>query len=134
MEDGHAIYLIHCIENPSQIHYDIVVQSMFYCAMLYDAQTEDITDSDTDSLHLSHYIYAENALPADTEKILPVVAMTLYFGTEPWTAPTDLHSSSISMRILWRNAPEKRSVKCTFTIPAKIAEYLRFHFLTQKQR
>ena len=92
MEDGNAAYLLLGIENQSQIHYAMPVRNMLYDAIQYVAQVEDTAKShrggdikaETDAEFLSGFYR--------TDRLLPVITLTLYFGADEWTAPKDLHS------------------------------------------
>ncbi|MBQ4397204.1 MAG: Rpn family recombination-promoting nuclease/putative transposase, partial [Clostridia bacterium] len=91
MRDGKAAYLLLGIENQSQIHYAMPVRNMLYDAMQYVSQVEEAGKShrkgkskpETGAEFLSGFYR--------TDKLLPVITLTLYFGAEPWTAPTDLY-------------------------------------------
>ena len=92
MEDDRTAYMLLGIENQSEIHYAMPVRNMLYDAIQYVAQIEDTACShkmgekmpETRAEFLSGFY--------KTDKILPVVTLTLYFGADEWTAPRDLHS------------------------------------------
>ena len=93
MEDENAAYLLLGIENQSQIHYAMPIRNMLYDAMQYVSQVEDTakshrgketTHSETGAEYLSGFYR--------TDRLLPIVTLTLYFGADEWTAPKDLHS------------------------------------------
>ena len=91
MEDGEAIYVALGIENQSQIHYAMPVRIMFYDAAYYVSQVEKTsakhrTDSDkpeTNAEILSGFYR--------TDKLIPVVTVVYYFGSDSWTAPRSLY-------------------------------------------
>lgn len=91
MEDDKAAYLLLGIENQSQIHYAMPVRNMLYDAMQYVSQVENAAKShrkgkekpETEAEFLSGFYR--------TDKLIPVITLTLYFGAEEWTAPIDLH-------------------------------------------
>jgi hypothetical protein len=91
MQDGNAAYMLLGIENQSQIHYAMPVRNMLYDAMQYVSQVEDASRShrngeakpETSAEYLSGFYR--------TDKLLPVITLTLYFGAEQWVAPTDLY-------------------------------------------
>ena len=91
MEDDKAAYLLLGIENQSQIHYAMPVRNMLYDAIQYAAQIENTAKAHRKSGH-------KPATGAEflsgfygTDKLLPVITLTMYFGAEQWTAPTDLY-------------------------------------------
>ncbi len=91
MQDDKAAYLLLGIENQSQIHYAMPVRNMLYDVMQYASQVESAAKShrrdgakpETGAEFLSGFYR--------TDKLLPVITLTLYFSAEPWTAPTDLY-------------------------------------------
>ena len=94
MEDGRRAYLVLGIENQSQIHYAMPVRNMLYDAIQYMSQVEERRKArrksgetsetgETPEEYLSGFGYSD--------KLLPVVTLTLYFGAEKWTAPRDLY-------------------------------------------
>ena len=92
MTDDHAAYLLLGIENQSQIHYAMPVRNLLYDAIQYAVQVDRIASAhktnkdtpETKAEFLSGFF--------STDKLLPVITMTLYFGPDEWTAPKDLHS------------------------------------------
>ena len=91
MKSGRNTYLVLGIENQSEIHYAMPVRNMLYYAIQYTNQVEEIAkdhkankDSGTKAEFLSGF--------HKTDKLSPVITLTLYFGADEWTAPKDLHS------------------------------------------
>ena len=91
MEDDKAAYLLLGIENQSEIHYAMPVRNMLYDAIQYVAQVDEAAKShrigdkapETRAEFLSGFY--------KTDRILPVITLTLFFGADEWTAPKDLH-------------------------------------------
>ena len=91
MEDDRAAYLLLGIENQSDIHYAMPVRNMLYDAVQYVSQVDQSAKShrngglkpETGAEFLSGFYR--------TDKLIPVITLTLYFGAEQWTAPTDLY-------------------------------------------
>ncbi len=89
--DKNAAYLLLGIENQSQMHYAMPVRNMLYDAIQYASQVDEASkahrkDSDsaeTQAEFLSGFY--------KTDKLLPVITLTVYFGADKWEAPTDLH-------------------------------------------
>ena len=90
MSDGNAAYLILGIENQSQIHYAMPVKNMLYDALQYAAQVDEIAKShrnnkdkaDTHDEFLSGFY--------STDKLLPVITLTILWNGSEWTAPRSL--------------------------------------------
>lgn len=126
MEDDKAAYMLLGIENQSEIHYAMPVRNMLYDAIQYVAQVEDTARShkmgdkmpETRAEFLSGFY--------KTDKLLPVITLTLYFGADEWTAPKDLHSMlSADKEIL----PFVDNYHLHLIAPAEIAdnEFTKFH-------
>ena len=90
MTDDLAAYLLLAIENQSNVHNAMPVRTMLYDALQYAAQVAETAAS-----------YKEAKKPQTgteflsgfrlTDKLLPVITLTLHFGSEKWDAPRDLH-------------------------------------------
>ena len=89
MQSSKSYYLLLGIENQSDIHYAMPVRNMLYDALVYSRQVETITKS-------NH----ENELANDSstflsgfskkDKLIPVITVTVYWGSDPWDAPVTL--------------------------------------------
>ena len=92
MEDGNTAYLILGIENQSQIHYAMPVRNMLYDAMQYVAQVDSASKR-----HRSNERHAPSGAEYlsgfyRSDRLIPVITLTLYFNDDKWTVPRDLHS------------------------------------------
>ena len=91
MRDGRATYLMLGIENQAEVHYAMPVRNMLYDAIQYANQVEEIAKT-----HKANKDYGTRAEFISgfhkTDRIFPVITLTLYFGADEWTAPRDLHS------------------------------------------
>lgn len=77
------------IENQSDIHYAMPVRQMLYNAMSYTMQVDSIAKehwNNDDLLGSQKYLSGFSK----EDKILPVITVTLYWGDQPWDAPTNL--------------------------------------------
>ncbi len=91
MADDEAIYAALGTENQSQIHFAMSVRIMFYDAAYYVSQIEETAvkhraNSDkpeTGAEFLSGFYR--------TDKLIPVITVVFYFGSEPWTGPRSLY-------------------------------------------
>jgi hypothetical protein len=89
MENEMATYLILGAENQTDINYATVVKDMIYDALRYGKQVsqkakqhrelKDITGSE----FLSGF--------AKTDRLKPIITLTIYFGADDWDAPRSLH-------------------------------------------
>ena len=91
MTDGNIAYVLLGIENQSEIHYAMPPKNMLYDAAEYVSQVEDTAKShhsgkeksETGAEYLSGFYR--------TDKLLPVITLTVYFGAEKWNAPKSLY-------------------------------------------
>ena len=91
MADEKTAYLLLGIENQSQMHYAMPPRTMMYDSMQYIIQIDAIGKThkkNGDKASSAEYLSGLHA----NDKILPVITLTVYFGADEWTAPTDLHS------------------------------------------
>lgn len=91
MTDDRFVYLLLAVESQANVHNAIVVKDGLYDFIQYADQIEKIgkahrenNDEPTDS---SDYLSGFHK----TDKLIPVVTLVVYFGTEPWDAPRSLH-------------------------------------------
>lgn len=91
MEDDNAAYLLLGIENQSEIHYAMPVRNMLYDAIQYVAQVEETARSHrmSDKMPETRAEFLSGFYK--TDKLLPIITLTLYFGADEWAAPKDLH-------------------------------------------
>ena len=92
MEDDNYTYLVLGIENQSEIHFAMPVKNMLYDAIQYSKQVEEAAKA-----HRKNKDSPESAGEFlsgfyRTDKLLPVITLTVYFGPDEWDAPKDLHS------------------------------------------
>ena len=94
MQDAHANYLILGVENQMEVHYAMPVRNMVYDTLQYDKQVAMIAaDNRRNKRFSSGNIRNSGEFLSGflkTDKILPVITLTLYFGTEPWDGPLSL--------------------------------------------
>ena len=86
MNDGKTAYLILGIENQSEVHYAMPVKNLIYDALNYGQQVNRIAalhrkekDVKTGAEYLSGF--------CKTDKIMPIITLTVYFGAKEWDAP-----------------------------------------------
>ena len=90
MRGPEAEYLLLGIENQSQVNYAMPVRNLLYDAMQYASQVNE-----TARLHKKDGVYGNNAEYLSgfhkTDRLIPVITLTIYFGAEVWDAPRSLH-------------------------------------------
>lgn len=127
MEDENAAYCLLAVENQSEIHEAMPPKNMLYDALDYVTQVEDIAKAHlengdkprTSSNYLSGFYRSD--------KLLPVITLTLYFGASKWDAPKSIHEMlSVQNEELLRFVPDYR---INLISPADIADedFSKFH-------
>ncbi|MDD6058855.1 MAG: Rpn family recombination-promoting nuclease/putative transposase [Ruminococcus sp.] len=91
MEDDKAAYLLLGIENQSDIHYAMPIRNMLYDAIQYVNQVDEISKEHRKSKKMPETKAEYLSGFYKTDKIIPVITVTLYFGADDWDAPRDLH-------------------------------------------
>ena len=91
MEDGNAAYLLLGVENQTDVNAVMPVRNMLYDSIQYSMQVTEIAKSHRKSGDKPKT--SEEFLSGfyRTDKLIPVITLTLYFGAEVWTAPKSLH-------------------------------------------
>ncbi|MCR5111385.1 MAG: Rpn family recombination-promoting nuclease/putative transposase [Ruminococcus sp.] len=92
MEDDRAAYLLLGIENQSDIHYAMPIRNMLYDAIQYVNQADAIAKEHRKSKKMPETRAEYLSGFYKTDRILPIITLTLYFGADEWDAPRDLHS------------------------------------------
>ena len=108
------------------LHYAMPVRNMLYDAIQYVAQVEEIAKShrrsdqkpETRAEFLSGFY--------QTDKLLPVITLTVYFGADEWVAPKDLHGMLAAEEDI---LPYVDNYRLHLIAPAEIedSEFVRFH-------
>lgn len=91
MSDNYNAYLLLAVEIQSNLHYAMPVRNMLYDAMQYSQQVEETSKSHktnkdkptTSAEYLSGFY--------KTDKLLPVITLTVYLEADEWDAPKSLH-------------------------------------------
>lgn len=85
-----AVFVLIGIENQSDVHYAMPVKSMIYDALNYGSQVKEAAKK-----HSENKAYESNAEFLSgfkkTDKLTPVIPITLYLGPDEWDAPVSLH-------------------------------------------
>lgn len=90
--DNNAAYLLLGVENQSDIHYAMPVRNMVYDALQYSAQVDEAAKSHRKE-NPKEKVSSGEFLSGfyETDKLIPVITLVIYFGANKWTAPTSLH-------------------------------------------
>ena len=84
-----AVYVMIGVENQSDIHYAMPVKSMIYDALNYGSQVKEAAKrhkQDKDYTSHAEFLSGFSA----TDKLIPIIPITLYWGADKWDAPTSL--------------------------------------------
>jgi len=89
-KDSKAFYAIIGIENQTSIHYAMPVKNLLYDAIRYAKQVEKKT---AEYKNTKERLSKEEFLSGwkKTDKLLPIITITVYFGTEKWDGPKSIH-------------------------------------------
>ena len=90
MTDETTAYMIVGVENQSKVHYAMPVRNMLYDASRYNQQvrmlSKELTTNQADSSSAAFLSGGSKNI-----KLLPLVTLVVYFGTDPWDGPRSLH-------------------------------------------
>ena len=123
MEDDKYSYLILGIENQTEVHYAMPVKTMLYDALNYSAQVSEVAkmhrknkDVKSGGEFLSGF--------KRTDKIKPVVTLTIYWGDKEWDAPR-------SLKEMFDDNEDERSklandYELNLIIPKEIKDFSKF--------
>lgn len=123
MDDGKTAFLLLGIENQSEINYAMPVKNLIYDALNYGQQINKIAllhrkEKDVKSAEfLSGF--------SKTDKIMPVITLTVYFGSNAWDAPRclkDMFPEDIDEEIL----REVEDYKLHLIVPTEIKDFSLF--------
>ncbi len=82
-EADDVVYVLFGLESQSSIHYAMPVRNMLYDAMNFSAQVETLTKKNRQDKALKGSAEYLSGLRKD-DRLVPVVTLTLYWGTEKW--------------------------------------------------
>ena len=126
MTDGHCDYLLLAIEVQSELHYSMPIKNMLYDVMQYADQV-----SQTAKTHRKNQDEASSGEFLSgfykTDKLLPVITLTVYLDAAEWDAPRSLHEMLLveDERLL----PFIPDYKLNLITPADIddTDFTKFH-------
>lgn len=83
--DGNFTYVFLGIENQSDIHYAMPVKNLIYDALNYGQQVDHLAKEHRRKRDVSGDEFLSGF--SKTDKIRPVITLTIYFGADRWDAP-----------------------------------------------
>ena len=89
MEDDEAIYVLLGTELQTKIHYATPPKNMLYDAIDYVDQINAIAREHRKNRDLRGDAFLSGF--EKTDKIVPVITLVVYFGSQKWDAPMSLH-------------------------------------------
>ncbi len=92
MEDGKAFYILLGNENQTEVNYAMPVRIMEYDAMRYQAQIEKLAREHREKNEFKNRPRKEFLSGLlETDRLIPIVTIVVYFGPENWDGARDLH-------------------------------------------
>ena len=103
-----AVYVLFGVENQTHIHYAMPLRNMLYDAMNFASQEEKLAGKNRrEGLLRGSAEYLSGIKKYD--RLLPVVTLTLYWGTEKWDGPRSLHEMLADGNpVVMRHVPDYR--------------------------
>ena len=89
MEDDEAIYVLLGTELQAVIHYAMPPKNMLYDAIKYVDQINTIARAHKDKRDINGDAFLSGF--EKTDKIIPIITLTVYFGSKKWDGPITLH-------------------------------------------
>lgn len=117
-------YVIIGIENQTDIHYAMPVRNMIYDAINYGNQVKEAARIHKDNKDLkTHGEFLSGFL--STDRLTPVLTLTIYWGTEPWDGPRSLHDMiGLAQKDVIRQYIA--DYRLNLIVPAKITDFTKF--------
>lgn len=92
MADDKAAYLVLGIENQTDISYAMPARNMLYDSLEYSRQIEKTAAEHKKSKDYSGRTTGEYLSGFyETDRLVPVITLVVYFGEKEWTAPRSIH-------------------------------------------
>ena len=88
MKGNSCFYALLGIENQTDIHYAMPVRDMLYDSLTYLKQVDEISSRNRDEGRYDSDTFLSGVGKED--KLLPVITVTIYWGTKSWDGPTTL--------------------------------------------
>lgn len=123
MSNDRMTFLLMGIENQSEVHYAMPVRNLLYDALNYGQQVSEIAAEHRKEKDLRDAEFLSGFSKED--KIIPVITLTVYFGSDEWDGPRslkDMFSEDIDEEVL--NKVDDYHLH--LIIPAEIEDFSKF--------
>ena len=123
MSNGKMMFLLLGIENQSEVHYAMPVRNLLYDALNYGQQVKQIAAEHRKEKDLKDAEFLSGF--SKTDKIIPVISLVVYFGSDKWDGPRSLKEmfpEDIDSEIL----DEVEDYRLHMIIPAEITDFSKF--------
>lgn len=112
------------IENQSEIHYAMPIKNMAYDVANYEAQVKEIARKHHSKNELAHGAEFLSGLKK-TDKLTPVITLTVYWGADEWDTPLSLHEMlNVKNSELLKYVAD---YKINLLIPSRIEDFGKFN-------
>lgn len=100
--DGKITVILVGVENQSEIHYAMPVKNLVYDALNYGSQVKEAARmhrENKDTKNSAEFLSGFKK----TDKLTPIVTITIYWGTDDWDGPTtlfEMFDKNVDQRLL----------------------------------
>ncbi len=123
MSNEKMTFLLLGIENQSDVHYAMPVRNLLYDALNYGQQVSEIASEHRKEKDLKDAEFLSGFSKED--KIIPVITLTVYFGSDKWDGPRslkDMFPDDIDEEVL----SKVDDYHLHLIIPAEIKDFSKF--------
>ncbi len=123
MSNEEMTFLLLGIENQSDVHYAMPVRNLLYDALNYGQQVSEIASEHRKEKDLKDAEFLSGFSKED--KIIPVITLTVYFGSDKWDGPRslkDMFPDDIDEEVL----SKVDDYHLHLIIPAEIMDFSKF--------
>ena len=93
MKDDSCYYVLLGLENQSDIQYAMPVKALLYDVLNYGRQVKNISSNHKELRDIKGREFISGF--SKTDKIIPIITLTVYWGSEEWDAPRCLHDMMV---------------------------------------
>lgn len=122
-QSAEATFLIVGIENQLEVHYAMTVQNMLYDAIDYASQVSEIAKKNRKDKNYKNVREFLSGMRKD-DKILPVVTIVIYWGSDDWDGARCLHDMFDAAPDILKFVPD---YKMNLIAPSEIEDFDAFH-------
>ena len=123
MGNDKMTFLLLGIENQSEVHYAMPVRNLLYDALNYGQQVSEIASEHRKEKDLRDAEFLSGFSKED--KIIPVITLTVYFGSDKWDGPRslkDMFPEDIDEEVL----SKVDDYHLHLIVPAEIKDFSKF--------